>query len=302
MNFKQNIQRLLPCLIVLLLTSCVKEPIHSNQKCRITLHWADPTDNGKEMKDVKIWIYGADGILVTERHYTAAQTSTFEIPDLNTGEYDLVAAVDLLHPFSAEDIETFGELTLRLANAPALNGHAYYGVTHINVNDEKEVITRTSLSMSNPLFLRRILSEFTAIIEDVPEGCTLEVSVLNSSDGLFPARKDADDSFGGGTDIRQTVTTQTAMEQNGKITTVTLQLMPTAGGDEKALLRFLFHLPGGGMYQCDAEAPPMKPGGRYTLTAKYFDLKATVNVAPVSINDWEEAWTVVGEIPNPANQ
>lgn len=302
MNFKQNIQRLLPCLIVLLLTSCVKEPIHSNQKCRITLHWADPTDNGKEMKDVKIWIYGADGILVTERHYTAAQTSTFEIPDLNTGEYDLVATVDLLHPFGAEAAETFGGLTLRYADAPAQAEQAYYGVARINVNDEKEVVTRASIAMQSPLFLRRILSEFTAVVEEVPAGTTLEVAVQNSADGIIPSRQDADGNFGEGTDIRQTVTTQTATEQNGKITTGTLRLMPTAGGDGKALLRFIFHLPGGRLYRCDAEAPPMRPGGKYTLTAKYFDLKTTVNIAPVSIDDWEEDWTVVGEIPNPTNQ
>ena len=75
--------------------------------------------------------------------------------------------------------------------------------------------------------------------------------------------------------------------------------MPTVSHDAYAYLRFTFRLTDGSLRECAAEAPIMKPAGKYTLKMKYSELKPFMHIKPTRISDWEEGWTIVGEILNP---
>ena len=255
------------------------------------LSWADPADAGSEIKDVRVWIFQADGKLVSEHLYGNKFLIALDIHSLPVGEYDVVAAVNLIEPFGADGGETFSSLSLKLREASASAEHAHYAVERIGLPKHKNI--RIDLR------LRRILSELTVEVEGAPQGEKLETVVLNAAEALVPSLKEADGTWGRASDSKQPAEGRTAAEQNGVIKTETLRPMPTVSNAAHAYLRFTFRHADGNLRRCDAEAPPMKPAGKYTLKMKYSELKPFMHIDATRISDWEEGWTISGEIPNP---
>ena len=279
--------------IAFLLTSCSSNDRGDDDDYGISaaLSWADPADAGSEIKDVRVWIFQADGKLVYERRYADKFLTALDIHPLPVGEYDVVVAVNLLEPFRADGGETFSTLLLKLQEASASAEHAHYAVEHISLPKHKNI--RIDLR------LRRILAELTVEVEGAPQGEKLETVVLNAAEALLPSLKEADGTWGRASDSKQPAEGRTAAEQNGVIKTETLRPMPTVSNDAHAYLRFTFRHADGSLRRCDAEAPSMKPAGKYTLKMKYSELKPFMHVDATRISDWEEGWTISGEIPNP---
>lgn len=279
--------------IAFLLTSCSSNDRGDDDDYGISaaLSWADPADAGSEIKDVRMWIFRADGKLVSERRYGNKFLIALDIHSLPAGEYDAVAAVNLLEPFGADGGETFSTLLLKLQEASVSSEHAHYAVERVGLPKDRNV--RTDLR------LRRILSELIVEVEGAPQGAKLETVVLNAAEALLPSLKEADGTWGRASENKQPAEGRTAAEQNGVIKTETLRPMPTVSNDAHAYLRFTFRHADGSLRRCDAEAPSMKPAGKYTLKMKYSELKPFMHVDATRISDWEEGWTISGEIPNP---
>ena len=88
-------------------------------------------------------------------------------------------------------------------------------------------------------------------------------------------------------------------EEGGVIATPTLRLMPTIGRSESTIIYLIITLAGGNELECAILAPPMRPSGKYILTLKYDEMRATMIVDPYKINEWTEGWVVNGEILDP---
>ena len=278
--------------IAFLLTSCCSNDTDNDDYgISAALSWADPADAGREIKDVRVWIFQADGKLVYERRYADKFLTALDIHPLPVGEYDVVAAVNLIEPFGADGGETFSTLLLKLQEASVSSEHAHYAVERVGLPKDRNV--RTDLR------LRRILSELIVEVEGAPQGAKLETVVLNAAEALLPSLKEADGTWGRASENKQPAEGRTAAEQNGVIKTETLRPMPTVSNDAHAYLRFTFRHADGSLRRCDAEAPSMKPAGKYTLKMKYSELKPFMHVDATRISDWEEGWTISGEIPNP---
>ena len=280
--------------IAFLLTSCCSNDRGDDDDYGISaaLSWADPADAGREIKNVRMWIFRADGKLVSERQYGDKFLTALDIRPLPAGEYDVVAAVNLIEPFGADGDETFSTLLLKLQEASASAEHAHYAVERIGLPKHKNI--RIDLR------LRRILSELTVEVEGAPQGAKLETVVLNAAEALVPSQKEADGTWGRASDSKQPAEGKTAVEQNGVIKTETLRPMPTVSNAAHAYLRFTFRHADGSLRRCDAEAPSMKPAGKYTLKMKYSELKPFMHIDATRISDWEEGWTISGEIPEPS--
>lgn len=160
---------------ILSLTSCRhKGSEHDDYGLSAALSWADPSDAGREIKNVRIWIFQAGGKLVAKRQYGSKFLIALDIHPLPVGEYDVVATTNLIEPFGAEGDETFSSLQLKLREASTSAEHAHYAVGHISLPKDRN--SRIGLS------LRRILSELTVEVEGAPRGTKLETMVLNAAD------------------------------------------------------------------------------------------------------------------------
>jgi len=281
------------CLLAMTFTACDNNlPENNDHGISAALSWADKDDTGTPITDARVWIFQADGKLVTEKHYATKQEVALDIHPVDAGEYKVVTAINLVEPFSVDKATTYDELLLKLSESNASPAHAYYSVADVKALQDKN--TRA------PLPLRRIMAELNIEVDDVPEGVTLMVSVTDATDGIFPLQKDADGNYGQAMiGHKNVVVLPKTVMAKGILVTPTTRLMPTVGDVSHSHLHFLFTLADGTTRECDAEAPVMKSGGKYLLKFKYSELKPYMYIIPVKISDWEEDWTVNGEILNP---
>lgn len=282
---------ILLCFVALLLTACEKEPVNNDHGISAALSWVDPADAGRDIKSAHVWIYQSDGKLISQKQYNTKQEVALDIHPVDAGAYKVVTAINLRTPFSAEKAETFESLIIKLGQASASPEHAHYSVA--------EVKAETGKNIRAQLPLRRVLAELSIEVVDVPQSTMLESSVLNVADGILPSKKDDDKTWGKASNNKQLVALKPATAKNGKLEVASTRLMPTVGNVSNTYLHLMFRLADGTLRECDCEAPLMKSAGKYALKLKYSELKPFMHVNPIKINDWEEGWTVSGEILNP---
>jgi hypothetical protein len=282
---------ILLCFVALLLTACEKEPVNNDHGISVALSWADPADAGREIKLANVWIYQSDGKLISQKQYSTKQEVALYIHPIEAGEYKVVTSINLRTPFSSDKAETLENLIMKLDQAAASPKHAHYSVA--------EVKTETGKNIRAQLPLRRVLAELSIEVEGAPQGTTLEPSVLNVADGVIPSKKDNDKTWGKATDNKQLVALKPTTAKNGKLEIAPTRLMPTVSNASNTYLHLTFRLANGMLRECECEAPLMKSAGKYALKLKYSELKPFMHVNPIKINDWEEGWTVSGEILNP---
>ena len=292
---KQKTIYIILCLLTLVFMACERNiPVNDDYGISAALSWADSNDVETEIKDAHVWIFQASGKLVTEKNYSSKQEIALEVHPVDVGEYLMVVATNLVAPLSADKATTSESLIFRLNESSSSPVHAHYSAANVSVLPDKN--TQVTLS------LRRILSELNIEIEDVPEGTTFVATVTDAANGIEPTQKDDEGNFGRPTGGQKNlVTIPQATAVNGVISTNTMRLMPSIRDATNSHLHFTFTLANGTIQEYYAEAPLMKSSGKYTLRMKYPEMKSYMRIDPVKINDWEEGWTVSGEILNPDN-
>ena len=89
------------------------------------------------------------------------------------------------------------------------------------------------------------------------------------------------------------------IEQDNRLITETLRLLPTAHGFLTTRLFIQLIAPNGTVSNYDIEAPIMKFGGKYQINLEYGEMKPYMYLTSTKIDDWTEEWIYRGEILNP---
>ncbi|MCD8318385.1 MAG: FimB/Mfa2 family fimbrial subunit [Paraprevotella sp.] len=294
---KRHLSYIISLLAVFTLTftACSEDTHEGEHGLAVALTWADEADKGTNIGDVKLWIYNTDGEAVGEYTYDEAAGLARQRFDLPEGDYLIVAATNLTAPFSVKEAATgatpYENLLFALDDASASPAHAHYGVTEVKVNGNTVQTATVSL--------RRVMSELSVTVEGAPSGSKLNATVTDAATGVLPAVKGTDDdTYGTATDEASAVSMPEVSEQDGVLTT-SIRLMPTVTGHANSHLTFLLTQADGTTFTYNAEAPVMKPSGKYVVTLDYADLHPYIRITVNSINDWTEGWTISGEILNP---
>lgn len=286
----------IPCL----LASCDHD-VHDGEGdggLSISLDWADETDEGTEVKDVKTWIMNAEnGTLVEQSQHGSAQEMAKERYDLPEGNYRILTTTNLVDPFTISEqtraVDNINSLVIGLSNPSASPDHAYYGVTDIGI-DKSNVNYITKNEM------RHILAELTIFIEGVPDNFAMIGKVLNVATGLLPLQKNEDGTFGTASYTKEECDIPLRIAVPGEtLKTETLRLMPTANGFHNTKLFIQLISPGGVVSNYDIEAPVMKSGGKYQINLEFEEMKPYMYLTSTKIDDWTEGWVYRGEILNP---
>lgn len=286
------------CLLAFVFIACERDK-NEDSLLLVDLDWADVNDQEIAVKDVSFWVFTPNGDLVKEHYYTAGVESALDLSMIGVGEYKVLTVTNLEAPFSANQSIANGGVIFKLDEPSASPAHAYFGISSFSLLNKKN----SNITISQ----RRILSELNIEVEDAPQGTVLAAYVTNAADGILPMEKDDEGNFGRATSgNKNIVTIPEATTTNGTISTQTMRLMPTVAEATRAnsgnsSLRFIFTHADGSTIQCDAQAPMMRSSGKYNLKMKYSELKPYMLIEPIKIDNWEEGWTVSGEIFNPTN-
>ena len=276
------------------LQSCGKFHTEENGSVSVALSFIDKDDRDEvTIDDAKLWIFNGDGGLVCDRSYHSASELALQRYFLEPGRYLFVTAVNLVDPFTWTDPTVNGQdLVFGLKDPIASPSHALYGVNEVLVENDKSLVVNSEI--------RRVLSELSVTISGAPAGSTVKATVRSNASGIYPGRKDPDGLYGLATnDEVRSIMFPEVREEGGVIATPTLRLMPTIGRSESTIIYLTITLAGGNELECAILAPPMRPSGKYILTLKYDEMRATMIVDPYKINEWTEGWVVNGEILDP---
>lgn len=276
--------------------SCGKRHTDEDGSVSVELRFSDELDRDEVViRNVRLWIFDESGSLAGCFEYTGAAELALQRFHLDDGRYTFVTAVNLVDPFICVEsggLTDLQNLVFRLEFPDASPEHALYGVTEETVESgtSKTVVSR----------IRRVLSELTVRMSGVPAGVNVQSVVRYVADGVIPALKEDDGSFGLPTkEENRNLVLPEGRTEDGVLVTPTMRLMPTPGGSVSTLLRLTVTLPGGNVLESDIVAPPMRPSGKYILLIDYPSLQPGMIVNPYRINDWTEGWVVNGEVLDP---
>lgn len=249
--------------------------------------------------DIRLWVYQSDGLLVDEYHHADMKQLSSSTLALDAGEYVLIAATNLVTPFSTDQaigngVKPYEGLAFTLNDASASPAHAHYGVQTVTVNADG--ITTTEVKMN------RMLAEMQFTIKGVPAKVTkAEAKITNVAKSFFPYSGQLNPY----TDVADL---GSVTPVDGVITFPMKRLMPVVNVQSRAevdtdtvstLLKFTFQYDDGKAVTFDATAPVIENGSTYTPEVVFDVFRPDMTVTITNINGWAEGETNEGEILNP---
>lgn len=301
----KNAPYIIMCLLAMLCTACDKDA-HKDEK-GVTVSLSLPGEDA--VNDTRLWVYQPDGLLLKEYHDTNPQE--LSLKPLAPGDYVLIAATNLVAPFStdqamADGVKPYEGLLFQLDEPSASPAHAHYGVQTLQV--DADGMAHAEVKMS------RILAELQFTIKGVPaEVVEVEASITNVAKGFLPYSRQL-------LPATEVAHLGKVSPQNGVISFPLQRLMPvvkrlmpvvdpavkrqTRVADVPTTvtthLQFTFRYANGNTITFDAEAPAMENGGTYTPEIKYEQFRPGVTLQINAINGWVELPDIHGDLLNPS--
>lgn len=280
---------------VTFLSSCCKDK-HEDNGLAVSLDMQNsPNDS---ISDIYLWAFDANSVLVAQYHYASTRELGLAVLPLPAGSYKIVAATNIVKPFSFDSkigTTKLDDFLILLNNASASPSHAHYGVQ--SVTTEPDCLTRTSILMN------RVLAEVRFVIKNVPpEVVSAHAMILNTSKGFYPGIS----KLSGDTAVADL---GKIMPVNGTLSFQPARIMPVvepptrADGQDglKTMLQVDVVYSNGGAIQFLAVSPVIKNGGIYDISVLYSIFRPGIKVGISSINGWSASEPINGEILNPDN-
>ena len=260
----------------------------------VSADWADTDDRTTAVeKEILLIFNAATGAEDVNFSCVDARELGSRLFPLEAGDYAATLFVNLAEPFS------FGpgqakpdELNISLSGGSS-PFHAYFSSEDVHVNGANNGVTEARMSE------RRILSEFAIEIEGAPEDLTLDITVVNSSECLFPLRKDSEGQYGlMSSTAKEATVTDVRLSGNERRSEI-FRILPTADGREYSIITMKLHFPGGTEQETMLEAPRMSISGKYLIRLKFSEIRPFMRLSGHAIDNWTEGWTYEGVITDP---
>lgn len=284
----------LTVMAVIGLASCNISVHPGDSGLAVSADWADKDDRATAVTKENLLIFNAA---------TGAEEVNFSCGDarelgsrlfpLETGDYAATLFVNLAEPFRfGPDQATQDELSISL-NGGTSPFHAYFGSEDARIDNSDNGVTEVQMSA------HRILSEFAIEIEGAPEGLSLDITVVNSSECLFPLKRNAEGQYGlTSSTAKESVIPDVRLSDNERRSEI-FRVMPTVDGREYSIITMKLHFPDGTEHETMLESPRMNVSGKYLISLKFSELRPFMRLSGHVIGNWTEGWTYAGEITDP---
>lgn len=269
------------------------------------LLWEDEADAAAigSINALSFQVQGANGVSRV-RSFSSIEESADWLQQLPAGEYDILVTADMDEPSGyvlvssgspAGNLLTPTSVSFR--DAASSPRQSWYAVTHVTIREDEITVAEFKL--------QRLLPTLTINVTGVPAGTTVAIAVEQVAESVLLTEKDANGRYG----VIQSTETKadfglltlaaddaTVLRLDGK------RLMPTAASQSRSLLRITTTEADGNVLVSTADCPRMELGRYYTLDFEYAALAPYMRFEAMTINDWQEGWTISGEILNPTNK
>ena len=267
-----------------------------------SLLWEHDEDASTAVNNVTV--SAKNGMASLTECYKDQHEASSELMQLPTGEYDVLvtanmsAAADFIltgmpaTKGTASDL-MLGSVTVSLKNPASSPAQAWYGTDHVSISSDKVTVAEPKL--------QRLLSVISLNLDNVPAGTGVVISISNVAKSIILNAQDVNGRYGkpasGASDsITIGVFNPTA---DGALGVREFRMLPTASDKERCLITIDVTTPEGQHLTYIGDAPRTECGKSYTLNLDYNTLKPYMYVASSEISEWNEGWSVSGEILNP---
>lgn len=233
-NIRLNIWLWVLLCVPCLLASCDHDVHNEDGGLAVSLSWADASDQGTIVKDIKLWIFSAtDGSLVEEKQYSSAEAVASQRFHLAKGSYHIIAATNLTEPFTIAEatraLSSWDNAMISLSSYENVTANAYYGVADVTIADEDAFYVVEDQ-------LKSVLSELNIIIEGVPQGTEMNGNVLDAAQYLYPTQKDGEGVYGLPSTELRAVKLESVLATTSTLQSDVVRLMPTVTGSASSHL------------------------------------------------------------------
>ena len=269
------------------------------------LLWEDEADEPAitSINALSFWIQGSDGGNRT-REFGSVEESADWLQQLPAGEYDILVTADMDDPSgyaTASNLTRSSSLlaptVVSLKDAASSPRQSWYAVTDVTIREGEITVADFKLM--------RLLPTLTVNVTGVPAGTKVAVAVERVAESVLLTEQDANGRYGVPMSKQTTADFGTLTPTSEDASTHCLDgkhLMPTAAGESRALLRITTTAPDGTVLTSIADCPRMELGMYYTMDFEYAALAPYMRFEAMTISDWQEGWTISGEILNPTNK
>lgn len=184
-------------------------------------------------------------------------------------------------------------MSVSLTDPAASPAQAWFGLGQATVSQGRLTVVQCPL--------QRLLSSLTVRLTAAPAGTTAILSVQHVAVSVNLTARDDEGRYGVPSTQSETVSFGAMTADGTALTTAGHTLLPTATGYDRSYVAIDVTTPTGVTRHCVADAPRMVSGKHYTLEIGYADLHPYMYLNSYVINDWEEGWTINGQVINPDN-
>lgn len=266
-----------------------------------SLEWEMPDDAGTAIHALTIAIGGTAAPF--SKSYKDAKESSGELIPVAVGKNDLLATVNMTSadgftitgmPAAKADAGV-GDVYVSLTNPVSSPAQAWFGVIGADVKERDITIVEPKL--------QRLLSLITVNMANVPKGTKVDITLSNVAKSVNLTAKDANGRYGlpSADSVGDIEIASLTAAADGPLAVEGFAVLPTASAFARCILTIDVTSANGNKTQCVCDAPHTESGKGYTLDLNFGTLKPYMYIDSYSINEWEDGWTVGGEILNPQN-
>lgn len=287
----------------LLLTGCVRE-IYEQQASEYgenvpvgylatSLSWEQERDGGTAIHQLTNAVDGVGASF--SKGYGTLREAASDAIQLPVGEYDFVSMANMteadgyvlsgLPPTKA--FERTGGIYVSLKDTSAPLEQSWFGVTGASV--KQNVVT-----VAAPV-LQRLLPSIMLHLSDVPAGTVMTITLKGVAKRILLTAKDANGHYGLPGEETMDLVLGTVTSDGDK----EFLCLPTASNQERSFLIFDVTSPSEPPFTCVCDVPAVSGGTDYKLDLDFHDIESYLYITSQRINDWEEGWTISGEVLNP---
>ena len=275
----------------------------------LQLLWDDEADAAAltSLDAISFQLQGTSGIHSCGS-FTTVKASADELLQLPVGEYDILVTANMDEPSGyllASSGSPVGNLltptSVSLKDPASSPRQSWYAVTHVTIRKDEITVAEFRL--------QRLLPTLTLNVTGVPDGTAISVAMEQVAESILLTEKDATGRCGvvqpaeTKADFGELLPAATDGSVSGGIAVgMEKRLMPTAATFTRSLLRITTTTPDGNVLVSTADCPRMELGRYYTLDFQYAALAPYMRFEAMTISDWQEGWTISGEILTPTNK
>lgn len=261
-----------------------------------SLQWADTTDAGTGIRNLDISFIGSGNKF--SLHFASDEDASRQLEQLPSGDYDVLATINMTAAdgFAVTGLPAtkaasgLGDISVSFKDSTHTPKQSWYGIGKASIKEK-------SISVID-IKLQRLLPVLKLYMTNMPADASVSITFKNLAKEI-KLTSSANTMYGvAGSKAYAKVTVDSEKTGPDGAFKTDYVILPTVAGLERCEATMIITTEAGATCY-NINMPCIECSKTYNLALDYNNLKSENYINSSSINDWEDGWTVIIDIPDP---